>query len=519
MSGGNCPETPRQKMIGMMYLFLTAMLALNVSGDLLNAFILVDDSIKQTIKTVEGKNKILYNKFDNANSQNPAKVQEYYNRAVSVGQKAEDLYKLIDGYKFDIVRTADGPEATPDNYLTKDNQDVASQVMLVEKGGERGQNLKKSINDYRDFLIGLIDPQDTFMVSSLKSALNTDDAPPKDGITVPWENVQFEHLPMAANIALMSKMQGDVRNCEADVISYLFNKIDAGSFKFNEIVPLILPTSNYIIKGNEYSAQIMLAAYDNTMPLDVRVDGANKPVEAGRGIYKVLTNSVGPKKYTAEIFIKGPDGLPQRHEIEGKYEVAEPNVVISATKMNVFYEGVENPVEISAAGVSGSALDVRVDNNTATYKRNGDKYVFTPKPGFAGGVAKISVHAEIGGRQQRLGGMDFRIKRVPNPIATVAGINEGTIKKSVLSAQSGIFAEMGDDFDFDLTFKVTGFTVSTIRNGFLVDETSKSASFTPEQNDLIKGVTRGSKVFIENIRAVGPGGDTRKLGSISLTVD
>lgn len=519
MSGGNCPETPRQKMIGMMYLFLTAMLALNVSGELLNAFILVDTSIKQTIKTVEGKNKILYNKFENAKSQNPTKVQDYYDKAVSVSQKAEELYKLIDGYKYDIVRTADGPEATPENYLTKDNQDVASQVMLVEKGGERGKNLKKGINDYRDFLIGLIDPQDTFMLSNLKSALNTDDAPPKDGISTPWENVQFEHLPMAANIALMSKMQGDVRNCEADVVNYLYNKIDEGSFKFNTIEALILPKSNYIIKGNEYSADIMLAAYDNTLLPDVKVDGASKTVENGRGKYSVMTNSVGKKEFAVNITIMGPDGLPRNYQTKGEYEVAEPNVVISATKMNVFYEGVENPVQISAAGVSGSALDVKVDNNTATYKRDGDKYVFIPKPGFAGGMAKISVHAEIGGRQQRLGGMDFRIKRVPNPIATVAGINEGTIKKSVLSAQSGIFAEMGDDFDFDLSFKVTGFTVSTIRNGFLVDASSKSASFTPEQNDLIKGVTRGSKVFIENIRAVGPGGDTRKLGSISLTVD
>ncbi len=519
MSGGNCPETPRQKMIGMMYLFLTAMLALNVSGDLLNAFVLVDDSIKQTIRTVEGKNKILYNKFDNANSLNPNKVQEYYDRAVEVGKKGDELFNQIQGYKTVIVQTADGEEATPDNYLSKDNQDVASQVMLVEKGGERSQMLKKGINDYRDFLIGLIDPQDTFMISSLKTALNTDNPPVKDNVAVAWENQNFEHLPMAANIALLSKMQGDVRNCEADVVNYLFNKIDEGSFKFNTIEALVLPKSNYIIKGNEYSADIMLAAYDNTLAPDVKVDGVSKPVENGRGKYSVMTNSVGKKAFTANISIMGPDGLPKYYQAKAEYEVAEPNVVISATKMNVFYEGVDNPVEISAAGVSGSALDIRVDNNTASYKKVGDKYVFTPKPGFAGGVAKISVHADIGGRKQRLGGMDFRIKRVPNPIASVGGLNEGTIKKSVLVAQSGVFAEMGDDFDFDLTFKVTGFTVSTIRNGFLVDATSKSASFTSEQNELIKGIARGAKVFIENIRAVGPGGDTRKLGSISLIVD
>jgi gliding motility-associated protein GldM len=519
MSGGNCPETPRQKMIGMMYLFLTAMLALNVSGDLLNAFVLVDDSIKQTIKTVEGKNKILYYKFEKANNDNPAKVEESYKNAVSVSERADAVFNQIQTYKTEIVQTADGPEATPDNYLSKDNQDVASQVMLVEKGGERAKNLRKIIGEYRDYLVSLIDVEDTFMISTLKSALNTDNPPPKDNVVTPWENVLFEHLPMAANIALLSKMQGDVRNCEADVINYLYNKIDEGSFKFNEIVPLILPKSNYIIKGNEYKADIMLAAYDNTLAPEVKVDGAFKTVENGRGKYSVVANSVGTKKYTAEIFLKGPDGSTRRYETIGEYEVAEPSVVVSATKMNVLYEGVENPVEISAAGVSASSLDVRVDNNTATYKRVGDKYVFTPKPGFAGGVAKISVHAKIGDRQQRLGGMDFRIKRVPNPIAMVAGLNEGSIKKTVLMAQSGVFAEMGEDFDFDLTFKVTGFTVSTVKNGFLVDATSKSAAFTDEQKELLKGVSRGSKIYVENIRAVGPGGDSRKLGSISLTID
>ncbi len=519
MSGGNCPETPRQKMIGMMYLFLTAMLALNVSGELLNAFVLVDDSIKQTIKTVEGKNKILYYKFEKAKNDNPAKVEESYKNAVLISERANSVFDQIQGFKTEIVQTADGAEATPDNYLSKDNQDVASTVMLVEKGGERAQNLKKIINEYREFLLGLVDAEDTFMVTTLKTALNTDNPPAKDGVVTPWENVMFEHLPMAANIALLSKMQGDVRNCEADVINYLYNKIDEGSFKFNEIVPLILPKSNYIIKGNEYKADIMLAAYDNTLAPEVKVDGAIKPVEAGRGKYSVVTNSVGTKKYTAEIFIKGPDGNTRRYETFGEYEVAEPSVVVSATKMNVLYEGVENPVEISAAGVSGSSLDVRVDNNTATYKRVGDKYVFTPKPGFAGGVAKISVHAKIGDKQQRLGGMDFRIKRVPNPIAMVGGLNEGAIKKNLLIAQTGVIAEMGQDFDFDLVFKVTGFTVSTIRNGFLVDATSKTASFTDEQKELIKGVSRGAKLYIENIRAVGPGGDTRKLGSISLTID
>ena len=148
MSGGNCPETPRQKMIGMMYMMLTAMLALNVSGDLLNAFILVDKSIKESTKTVDDKNKLLYYNFEAANAQNPNKVGDKYKAALDVKAHADSLYNLIANYKLQIIQTADGPEATEENYVSISNQDVAAQVMLVEQGGARGKDLRAKIEEY-----------------------------------------------------------------------------------------------------------------------------------------------------------------------------------------------------------------------------------------------------------------------------------------------------------------------------------------------------------------------------------
>ncbi len=151
MSGGNCPETPRQKMIGMMYMMLTAMLALNVSGDLLNAFILVDEGIKASTATVEDKNALLLYNFRAANAQNPKKVGDKYEEALLVKQRADSLYNLIQAYKTLMVQTADGPEATPDAYLSTSNQDVAAQVMIVEQGGARGQDLRDQNGVYREF--------------------------------------------------------------------------------------------------------------------------------------------------------------------------------------------------------------------------------------------------------------------------------------------------------------------------------------------------------------------------------
>src|SRR5574344_722815 len=165
MSGGNCPETTRQKMIGMMYLMLTAMLALNVSGDLLNAFTLVDESILQTIKTVEGKNIIAHTKFENAATQNPAKAGDKFKTAQDVEKRANELNDLIYGYKVTMVHTADGEEATPENYLSKSNQDIAAQIMMVEQMGARGKELRESINKYREYLIGVVE-KDPFMTES-----------------------------------------------------------------------------------------------------------------------------------------------------------------------------------------------------------------------------------------------------------------------------------------------------------------------------------------------------------------
>lgn len=515
MSGGNCPETPRQKMIGMMYLFLTAMLALNVSGELLKAFALVDHSIQQAVSTVEKKSSGLYTELGNAAALNPAKAQTSWDNAQKIRIAADSLVKYIDDLKLLMVRKVSGEEATPDNYQGADNQDIAAQLMIVEKAGQRSKELKDKFGKFKDLLVSYID-SDTALIANVSAMLSTIDPDPKEGIQRSWESEKFEHLPISASLALMSKMMSDVRNSEADVLRYLLSKNDEGSFKFTNVIPMVIPNSKIVISGGEYNASVLISASDTTQNPIITINGQTVPVKGGVGMLKIPASSIGKKPISGQIQISGPDGTPRVYDIKDEYEVIAPMVVISPTKMNVFYEGVDNPVAISVPGANSNQLSISMTN--ATFTRSGDGYMVRAKPGTAGGKSTISVTAEIDGKRRNLGSMDFRIKRIPPPIAKVAGKSEGKISRSLLMEQSGVFAVM-EDFDFELEYNVTRFVVSAVKNGYSVDEPSTNNRFTPAQKELIKSVGRGGKVFITEIRAVGPDKISKPLGGISLTLE
>jgi len=517
MSGGNCPETPRQKMIGMMYLMLTAMLALNVSGDLLNAYLLVDKSILQAKSSIEAKSLLMYNQFGNAYELNKTKVANNWNQALVIKEKADELVQHIYDLKVRFVHAADGPKYSPENYVSIKNQDVAAQVMITEKFGARSKELKEKITEYRDLLISCV--EDTALINNIEKALSLA-TQSKGKKTISWESEKFEHIPLAASMALMSQLQSTTRNLESDVVRYLYSKIDEGSFKFNTIDALVIPRSNYIIAGDEYYAEIIMAARDTTQPPTISVPGRNVEIDdSGKGIMRTptSTSTVGTQTWKGELSIKSPDGTRDlSYPIFGEYIVAPPSIVVSPVKMNVFYEAIENPIEVSVPGVPSENL--RIDISNATSVKRGKQILVTPRTGSAGQKAKITVYAKINNKEQRMGDMEFRIKRVPNPIAEVNGISEGKISKALLTAQMGVSAEM-KDFDFDMKWTVVSFKVTMVKGGYVTDESSSSSLFTNAQKEMFKGTSRGQKVVIEEIRAEGPGGQRRNLNSVLLTVD
>jgi gliding motility-associated protein GldM len=540
---GHGKETPRQKMIGMMYLVLTALLALNVSTEVLDAFVLVDKSLTKTTESFSSKNEVIYREFGMKFAENPTKVQEWKNKADQVKAQADELFNYIEELKIEILTTAEGkdPKSIVDgkivseNVTSKSNMDVPAQIMIKSDGSGKANDLKKSIENFREFLVSLVPERETGVREGIETSLNTADPPPKDGTARTWQIENFQGVPLIASMALMSKMQADVRNAESDIITYLYNQIDAGSFAFNKLEATIIPNSNYIIRGNEYEARVFLAAFDTTQAPEIfigryqtitREDGSvdyemvgnyeTLPVQegSGAGIYKIRPQSLGYSKWGGLIRLRAPDGTFINKPFEAEYLVSEPALVISPTKMNVLYIGVDNPVEISVPGVAADQLSVDISN--ATLRRvSGVNYIVNPR---RPGTASISVMANIDGTRRSMGAKEFRVRALPDPIAQVAGREGGNIDKNVLLAQAVVVAEM-KNFEFDARFNVTSFNLSTTVGGYVKDARSANMRITDEQKEIIRTAGRNQRIYFEDITAVGPDGSERKLNTISFRIN
>jgi gliding motility-associated protein GldM len=524
MSGGK--ETPRQKMIGMMYLVLTALLALNVSKDVLDAFILVDEGLTKTTTNFVAKNQSLYGSFNEAYELNPAKVEEWILKAREVREKSQSLYDFLHESKKEIVIRSEGAgtDAIVDNTIDmrkvkgKDNNNVPAEIMILNG---KGKEVRQQMADYREYLVSLIDDKENYgaIVSSLQSGLNTEDPPPdKKGVAHSWESYYFEHLPLASVITLLSKMQSDVRNAESEIINYLLSQIDAGSFKFNKIEPVIIANSDYVFKGQEYKARVYLAASDSTKDPEILVGEQRLPIEGGKGVFTGNTSTVGTKSWSGVIRLVGDDGSAIVREFKHEYTVAEASAVVSPTKMNVFYRGVDNPVSISVSGVPKENLEVEITKGSIRRATGGD-WVVKPSQGNEGEVVSVRVFATIDRVRRFMGASDFRVKDVPDPVAEVAGKSQGVINLGDLTRATGVSAEL-KNFDFDLDFQITEFTVSAVLSGgFTKTERSENDRFTRAQMEIVSQLRSGQRITFENVKAIGPDGKIRTLNSIVLRIN
>jgi gliding motility-associated protein GldM len=508
----NCPETPRQRMISLMYLVLTAMLALNVDKSVLDAFAMVDQGFMKTIQNFNSKNERVYTDFNNAAQENPEKVGKLNREVIDIKQRTDSLYNYISRLKEMIVKRADGAEGDVTNIESKDDLNISAEIMIVKKNGAA---LKKAIEDYKKFVLSFVDPNNTSLISAIEKSLDTSPPPVVEGDSESWEESKFEGYPLIAVITLMSKMQSDIRNAESDIINYLYTQIDASSFKFNQLNAQVIAKSDYVLEGGVYEAKVFISAIDTTAEPEITVNGNVLPMVPGEnaGLYRITASKEGTFKWNGVINYKNPNGIIVAYPFTHEYQVAKPSMTVSPTKMNVFYAGLANPVSISVPGIPSSNVKVSITN--ARIEQTTDGYLVYPEK--VGTKSIVTVNAEIDGAMKQIGSTEFRVKRVPNPLATVAGKNEGIITKNELLAEQGVFAEI-PDFDFQMKFTVTSFVVSTSKGGFVVDKPTNGNRFSQEQMDLIKGLNTGGRLYIDNIIAKGEDGTTRNLSAISFKI-
>ena len=505
MSGArNCPETPRQKMIGMMYLVLTAMLALNISSSVLEGFTMVDNSLHTTIESANAKNQSQYVDFLDMDKKNPQKVHEWLLKAKDVRTKSDELYNYIEKFKVDIIKLADKDKANDSAYvkqiIAKDNLDKAGQYGII---GGNGKVLKKKIDNYRDFLVGLSQGNPT-KINMYKTIFST--AKSRDG--KPWETAMFEMMPVAAVATILTKYQSDIRASEAEIVQYLKAQTDASDFRVNKIEALVIPESKYVIKGDSYKAQIVLSAVDSTQKTSYYVNGS----AIANGKYETSCVTIGVKTFSGQITFLGNDGNLKSRPFRGDYMVGEPSATLSNEDLNVVYRGIDNKFSVSVPGVAPTNIRITVEGGTAVQTTPG-RFIIRPTRDEE---IRISVFAKINKRDILMGGGYYRVKYLPDPKAFLQSADGaskptrgGFMTPGVLKGSS-LIASYGGDELVKANFRITSFTM--IARGIAPLQVS-GGKINPS---FIDKLLKGDILMISNIKAEGPDLRPRDLGSISI---
>lgn len=507
MAGGK--ETPRQKMIGIMYLVLMAMLALNVSNTVLDAFKTVRDGLEKSNDNMNDRLKFIMTLFQNYYNNAPKKAEVNFNKAKEAKKIGDELVAEIEKLKKELITMTDGLDELGD--LKKRDDLGISHKELVEN--KKADVLQKKIEDAAVKLAKLVDQTP----KAIGLELSWPKINPSTKGKQSWADYNFgEGKPLTSTITLLSKFQNDVKNSEAYVINKLYQETTGGGV-VDSYKAVAVAKSSYILAGQTYEADVFLTASSSSIPISATVNGSSLPSENGVATYKSGGTKEGIYKWTGTVSFKDPTS----GEIKSfttdpiEYQVARPSAVVSPDKMNVFYMGVNNPVSVSAPGIAKEKLKVSVSGGTIS-GANGNYNIKVS----GGTEATVTISAEIeAGKSQVLGATKFRIKKVPNPIATFAGKASGQISSASARGTNLLEAEL-KDFDFDLKFRVIKFNlfITRPRQDPLFYQ-SNDGNFSGSIKQNIAGLNPGDVINFQSIVVAGEDGTTRTLESpVSISI-
>lgn len=540
-------QSPRQAMINMMYLVLTALLALNVSKEILDSFVTVNNGLENTKSSLNDKMTQQYASFQAFASENQAKYGAAWNEAQKIKASGAELIAYIDTIKVRAIMMAEGwskdstimTDGRLVNLMKVTKKDSHDELTNMLVGGEPGKPIEGEFtaNDLKLKLMAFKDlvknsrPQDTDLAASMDRVFDFEDRADASGTMNNWESINFYHVPMAAGITILSKLQADVRNSEGEVVKRMMDAVESKSFKFNKLTTIVKPLSSLVTVGGKYQAEIFLGAYDDQNAPEVficgpgaRLDTVKKeiigeaiklPMNGAKAQLEQVASGAGQRSVEGVIKFKPVGGEETIELFRTTYEVASPNLVVSPTKMNVFYRGVDNPVDISVSGYSSKDVAASMDNGSLSKAATG--YIVKPGKGNEATVSATVTNPD--GSKKSMPGIKFRVKNVPSPTPYFGGksVDDATIKKTELTAAAGVIAKM-IDFEFDLRFDVVEFKVTMMVNGTPIEKMTKGPAVSGDMKEIFQKAKPGQKVYIEGIKARGPDGTVRNLGSLSFKI-
>ena len=527
------PKEPRQLMINLMYLVLTAMLALNVSAEIINAFFMIDKGIASTNSIIDDSNEFATTALEKNAEQDLSRYQPLVDAAKEVRQISKEFNIYIGSIRDTLVASSGGmyPEddekhgGQPKGYK---NKDVTTRL-LVDKG--KGDEIEQKILSTREQLLDVVtrlkDTPGTSIndetISELEESISleiSNDWEKAKGTgkkKKSWARYTFFQMPLAAIFPIFRKFQNDMKSSEAAVLNYLVQQVGAKTFKVDNFIPISSARKSYVIAGEPYEAEITIGAssksvYEN---MNIQVNGQTLPVgDDGIAQYSARATSTGVKTYKVDINLTNPTtGDRETYSKTFEYEVGRRSVTVAADKMNVLYIGVPNPISVAAAGVSSNDLRVSASGSGVQIKRTGNgKYeAIASQPG--------NTNITVSGGGLKASSFQFRVKRIPDPVARLSNSSGGNMPNGEFKAQGGVGAFL-DNFDFDARCTVSGFTLIYVaRRQDPIPVTNPGARYSAEAQRLISKAKPGDIYYYDNVRAKCPGDtNTRKINTMVFNI-
>jgi gliding motility-associated protein GldM len=501
------PKEPRQKMINIMYLVLTALLALNVSSEILNAFKTVNRSLENTNLTVNKSTETIMKSLQDKTTEEQTKERAlvWFPKAEQVVSTSKALYDYIAALKTKIFTLAGGSTSDPSKSFKEDNLDIVTKLMVKE--GE-GKKLLAALTKYKTDILGI----DSSIKTDFENSLNIDlsNPPGRDGKIKDWEVAYFNMVPTVAGLTILSKFQNDIKTAENKVVAYCHTKVGEVKVIFDTYTAIVGQNSNYLMPGQELEIKAGVGAFSKAAQPVISIGGSNVAIgDEGYALYKTQAGGVGSHSVPVRIsFFNQTTGKDDVREVKVDYVVGSANASIALDKMNVLYIGVDNPVTIAASGGGDDKTNASISSGSLSRVGPG-KYIARVNAVNDNTIISVSVDGKVAGTAQ------FRVRTIPEAQAYIGGKPSGeNIPAGAFKAQGGVGAGI-KNFPFELSYDVVSFTFTCDTEDDIVSIPNQGAGFSSAvRNAMNQHVQAGRTVTIDDIRVKGPDGRTTKAPSL-----
>ncbi len=556
--------SPRQKMISMMYIVLIALLAMNVSQEVLNAFVVVNEGIANSNELINSKNAQLYGDFTKLVDANDSASININKLVLETQKLTNESIRYINNIKDELKEQSGIKEEANGKILFAklDDLETGTRLLTVETLNQKskGELLREELAQIYNKYLEIVDKgnptvkntpeytnyKDIYSRTISLQEINKFDIS-KDGEKISWVNKNFYNVPVVATDVILSKIQNDIYTTEAQVLAFLKSQIKADVIDFDQLSAAVISPKSYLPAGKVFTADIFVAAASSKQESEVFIGKIDKskferdskgslkstntitddlfflgnyekvPIENGKAKFEKITSGVGLRNYEGIIRVKKPIGGYDLYPFAIDYEVApKAGFSIAPSALNVLYVGLENPLSVTVSDSKEADISIVTDNGTVQ-RKNGKWFAKVSKTG----KANIDVYGVIAGEKKKVGTQLFRIKRVPNPISTLDGIAyDGSITLAKLKSHKAILPYLRD-FVYDVNFKVISydFIHRNNANDIKQEPSIKGAFFTKNVKRLINNSKRGDMVFFQNITVKGPDGKNRKINPIILKIN